>query len=64
MLSATELAVGFIPDSRKNVTEADIQDQEEVDDHARDRYQRMYWEPVAETEVRVNLLLSSSGKQY
>lgn len=52
MLSATELAVGFIPDSRKNVTEADIQDQEEVDDHARDRYQRMYWEPVAETEVR------------
>ncbi|KAL5519171.1 hypothetical protein ACEPAH_854 [Sanghuangporus vaninii] len=50
MLNTTELAIGFVPESRRDVTDSDIQDQEEADDHARDRYQRLFWEPVADTE--------------
>ncbi|KAI5124118.1 hypothetical protein M0805_000931 [Coniferiporia weirii] len=46
MLQPTELVIGAVPEARKNVTAADKQDQDEADDHARDRYQRLFWEPV------------------
>ncbi|KAH8119987.1 eukaryotic mitochondrial regulator protein-domain-containing protein [Phellopilus nigrolimitatus] len=53
ILGATELASGTVPASRLNVTAADLQDQDESDDHARDRYQRLFWEPVVEGEEPV-----------
>ena len=55
MLKATDIAIGAIPESRRDTTDADIQDQEEADDHARDRYQRLFWEPVVHGEVLPSL---------
>lgn len=55
MLEPTKLAVGAVPASRMNVAAADLQDQDETDDHARDRYQRLFWEPLADGEVRFNM---------
>lgn len=42
------------PDSsnRYNVQEADLQDEVEGNNRARQRYQRHFWESVAEGEVR------------
>jgi hypothetical protein len=39
--------------SRIQTVEADLLDQVEGDDQARARYQRMFWEPVVEGQVRV-----------
>ena len=39
-------------ESRINTVEADALDQAEGDNKARTRYQRMFWEPVVEGEVR------------
>ncbi|EJD03749.1 uncharacterized protein FOMMEDRAFT_154854 [Fomitiporia mediterranea MF3/22] len=50
ILRSEELIMGSVPESRKDVTFADSQDQDEADDHARDRYQRLFWEPVVEEE--------------
>lgn len=41
-------------ESRINTVEADALDQAEGDNKARTRYQRMFWEPVVEGEVRVS----------
>ena len=38
--------------SRMKTVEADALDQVEGDDQARARYQRMFWEPVVEGQVR------------
>ena len=40
-------------ESRSDVDAADLQDEHEVDARARDRYQRLFWEPVADNEVRL-----------
>ena len=39
-------------ESRINTVEADALDQAEGDNKARTRYQRMFWEPVVEGQVR------------
>ena len=43
-------------DSRQDIDAADLQDETEVDSRARDRYQRLFWEPVADGEVSVYTL--------
>ena len=58
MLAPVNLVARQVPSSRHDVYAADLQDQEEVDDRARDRYQRLFWEPVGESEV--NFFLSTS----
>lgn len=50
ILGSVDLVQKHVPASRQNVYAADLQDQEEVDNRARDRYQRLYWEPVGESE--------------
>lgn len=56
MLTAQELVMGTTPGQRKDTMDADIQDQEEANDHARDRYQRLFWEPVVENQVCLSCL--------
>ena len=57
MLAPVNLVARQVPSSRHDVYAADLQDQEEVDDRARDRYQRLFWEPVGESEVNFFSLL-------
>lgn len=57
MLAPVNLVARQVPSSRHDVYAADLQDQEEVDDRARDRYQRLFWEPVGESEVMFFSLL-------
>jgi hypothetical protein len=47
--------------SRIQTVEADLLDQVEGDDQARARYQRMFWEPVVEGQVRVSKALVSTS---
>lgn len=51
ILGTAEHVIGSIPAVRNLVSAADIQDQREEDDHARDRYHRLFWETVDENEV-------------
>ena len=57
MLAPVNLVARQVPSSRHDAYAADLQDQEEVDDRARDRYQRLFWEPVGESEVMYFSLL-------
>ena len=57
ILGTTDHLIGSTVLARKDITAADMQDQAEVNDRARDRYQRLFWEPIADDEVRS--LLSS-----
>lgn len=50
-MGSIDHVVGAIPPARKDTTAADLQDQDEANDRARDRYQRLFWEPVADNEV-------------
>lgn len=51
ILGAQDLSMGNVAFARKDVTAADLQDQDEAGNDARDRYQRLFWEPLSENEV-------------
>ena len=50
-------------ESRIDTVEADALDQAERDNKARTRYQRMFWEPVVEGEVRGSHAPTSACRQ-
>jgi hypothetical protein len=50
-------------ESRIHTAEADALDQAEGDNQARTRYQRMFWEPVVEGQVRDSHASSSTCGQ-
>lgn len=61
VLGSIDHVVGAIPPARKDTTAADLQDQDEANDRARDRYQRLFWEPVADNEVSSALCIIQQG---
>ncbi|THH01112.1 hypothetical protein EW145_g6970 [Phellinidium pouzarii] len=63
MLKPTELVIGNIPRSRRDVNAADMQDESEADDQARDRYQRLFWEPVVDGEEAIVPQLLEEAKE-
>jgi len=50
-------------ESRINTVEADALDQAEGENKARTRYQRMFWEPVVEGQVRDSYASTSTCRQ-